>query len=94
MAKVRADWRPGIEQRSSLEGRQVRCLTADEGHVWMHRYDCLPPAVRRRLAESRLNLCAACVDIEAKRTSRRRELSIGTYFAVIEAIEQKLGQSR
>ena len=42
--RVRDDWRPGIEQRSSLEGRQVKCLTADEGHVWMRCYDRLPPA--------------------------------------------------
>ena len=92
MVKVRDDWRPGIEHRSSLEGRQVKCLTADEGHVWMHCHDRLPSAVRRRLAESRFNLCPACVVIDARSASQRREPSIATYFAVIEAIERKLNQ--
>ena len=90
MVKVRDDWRPGIEQRSSLEGRQVKCLTADEGHVWMHCHDRLPSVVRRRLAESRFNLCPACVVIDARSASQRGEPSIATYFAVIEAIERKL----
>jgi hypothetical protein len=82
-----------MEDGRTLEGRQVKCLTADEGHVWMHSYDGLPPAVRRRLAESPFNICAACMGIEAhKATPKRKERkpSIATYFAVIERIEQQL----
>jgi hypothetical protein len=40
---------------------QVRCWTADQGHVWIHAYDRLPPKVRRRLRDSPFNLCAACL---------------------------------
>ena len=85
---LRRGWSGSIEQRSDPKGRQVKCLTADEGHVWMPDFDTLPPAVRRRLAESPFNLCAACVDIEAHRVARRPNLN--TYVTVIEAIEEKL----
>ena len=88
-----ADWTPTMEQRSSLEGRQVKCLIADEGHVWMHYYDRLPSAVRRRLTESVFNICPACMDQEAQRAAHQRKEgkpSITTYFRVIEAIERKL----
>jgi hypothetical protein len=97
MKPLRSGWAPSVEQRSDPKGRQVKCLTADEGHLWMHCYDPLPPAVRHRLATSPYNLCPACVDIEANRSrrrrgGRRREPSIATYFAVIEAIEKELAQ--
>jgi hypothetical protein len=72
----------------SLEGRQVKCLTADEGHVWMPSYDRLPPAVRRRLAQSPFNICAACMAIEARRAASKPTVEV--YFAVIEAIERRL----
>jgi hypothetical protein len=33
---VRSGWSPTMEQVGrTLEGKQVKCLTADEGHVWM-----------------------------------------------------------
>jgi len=86
---LRHGWSGSVEQRSDPKGRQVKCLTSDEGHVWMPNYDRLPSAVRHRLAESPFNLCAACVDIEAHRVARRRP-SLNTYFAVIRAIEEKL----
>jgi hypothetical protein len=98
MLPLRPGWSPFVEQRSDPKGRQIKCLTADEGHVWIHSYDLLPPAVRHRLATSPFNLCAACIDIEAKRVSRRRrggrrsEPSVGVYFAVIAAIEEELAQ--
>jgi hypothetical protein len=81
----RAGWTSNMERGRTLEGLQVKCLTADEGHVWMHRFDSLPLAVRRRLAESRFNICP---------TARRRNSrpSIATYFAVIEQIEQQLDE--
>jgi hypothetical protein len=47
-----------------LDGRQVRCTTFDEGSVWIHRLDSLPPPVRRRLANSRFNICPTCVYID------------------------------
>jgi hypothetical protein len=90
----RRSWTPDMGKRSSVEeGRQVKCLTSDAGHVWMSSYDRLPPRVRQRLALSRHNICAACMEIEAhKLASRRRERqpSIAVYFAVIEAIEREL----
>jgi len=86
---LRRGWSGSIGQRSDPKGRQVKCLTSDEGHVWMPNYDRLPPAVRRRLAESPFNLCAACVDIEAHRAARSKP-SLNTYFAVIRALEGKL----
>jgi hypothetical protein len=80
-----------MEQRADLEGRQVKCLTADAGHVWMHCFDPLPPVVRRRLAESCFNICPACMDIEAHKTAQHP--TIETYFAVIDSIERKLAQA-
>src|SRR6476620_4526394 len=35
MVKRKADWTPTMEQRAGLEGRQVKCLIASEGHLWM-----------------------------------------------------------
>jgi hypothetical protein len=84
-------WSATMEQRANLEGRQVRCLTADEGHVWIHYYDLLPPIVRQRLAESAFNICAACMTIEARKVAARP--TVNTYLAVIAGIEQMLGDS-
>src|SRR3954468_7823137 len=92
----RKDWTPNMEDRADLEGRQVKCLIASEGHLWMRNYfDRFPPSVRRRLAESTSNICCACMDEEAHTAaSQRKETkpSVGTYFFVIEAIERKLDQ--
>lgn len=94
--KVRAEWTPTMEQRAYLEARQVKCLIASEGHLWMRAYfDRLPSAVRRRLAESAFNICPACLDEEAyKVASQGNETkpTVAMYFAVIEAIERKLDQ--
>ena len=96
MFKRKADWTPTMEQRADLEGRQVKCLIASEGHLWMRDYfDRFPSVVRRRLAESAFNICPACMDEEAHTAARQRKEtkpSVGTYFRVIEAIERKLGQ--
>ena len=96
MTKVRASWTPTMEQRADLEGRQVKCLIASEGHLWMQGYfDRFPSVVRRRLAESTFNICPACMDKEAHAAARQRKEtkpSVGTYFRVIEAIERKLKQ--
>ena len=87
---TRRGWTPTMEQRAELNGRQVKCLIASEGHLWMRGYfDRLPPAVRRRLAESRFNICPACMDEEARMAASKP--SVAVYFAVIESIEKKLG---
>jgi hypothetical protein len=70
-----------------LDGRQVRCMTFDEGSVWIHALDELPPPVRRRLANGRFNICPTCTSIE---TVRNGPPSLRLYFAVIEAIEDTL----
>jgi hypothetical protein len=89
-AGVRAGWAPTMEQRADLEARQVKCLIASAGHLWMkHYFDRLPPVVRGRLAESAFNICPACMDEEARRIARGSP-TIATYFAVIETIERKL----
>jgi hypothetical protein len=88
-ANFRAGWAPTMEQRAGAdEARQVKCLTADAGHMWMHYFDPLPPVVRRRLAESCFNICPACMDIEAHKTASHP--TVETYFTVIKEIEQKL----
>jgi hypothetical protein len=96
MVKRKAEWTPTMEQRADLEGRQVKCLIASEGHLWMRDYfDRFPSVVRRRLAESAFNICPACMDEEARKAaSQRKETkpSVGTYFDTIEAIERKLGR--
>jgi hypothetical protein len=40
---------------------QVYCLTADQGHTWIHVFDSLPVSARRRLRSSAFNICAACL---------------------------------
>ena len=96
MVKRKADWTPTMEQRADLERRQVKCLIASEGRLWMQGYfDRFPSIVRRRLAESAFNICPACMDKEAHGAARQRKEtkpSVGTYFRVIEAIERKLKQ--
>ena len=87
---TRRGWTPRMEQRADLNGRQIKCLIASEGHLWMRDYfDELPSVVRRRLAESRFNICPACMDLEARMAAPKP--SVAVYFAVIESIEKKLG---
>ena len=74
---------------AALDGRQVRCTTFDEGSVWIHALDELPSPVRRRLANSRFNICPTCVAMDARRNGAP---TIKLYFAVIEAIERVLDQ--
>ena len=90
-------WTPTLGERlTDAEARQVKCLTADAGHMWMHSYDALPSAVRHRLANSPFNICAACMNIEACRIMdieacrMVRKPTLAVYFAVIEAIEKEL----
>jgi hypothetical protein len=88
-----AGWSPNMEQRSGLDGRQVKCLIASEGYVWMRDFfDQLPPRVRSRLANSAHNICPACMDEKAHALAvqrKERKPSIATYFAMIEMIERQ-----
>jgi len=78
------------KRMTALDGRQVRCTTFDEGSVWIHGLDKLPLSVRRRLANSRFNICPTCVDIDTRRSGAP---TLKLYFAVIEAIERTLDQA-
>jgi hypothetical protein len=81
------------EQRKDPEGRQVHCLVADEGHLWIHYLDDLHPAVRQRLAESPFNICPACLVIfEVPKVAKRlkKAPTVGLFCAVIDQIEQEL----
>jgi hypothetical protein len=87
-----------MEQRAEREDRQVKCLIASGGHLWMRGFfDRLPAAVRRRLASSRHNICAACMTEDANEVAAARGLqrpTISIYNDVITAIEHKLDQQR
>ena len=74
------------------QGQQVKCLTASAGWKWMPNFDRLPSVVRRRLAASRHNICAACMAIEAHAKAQGRSATVADYFATIEAIERELDQ--
>ena len=89
MAKKNAKrgWGSAIRAHSE-QGRQIKCLIANEGWKWMHTYDRLPAVVRQRLSESRFNICAACMQIEARKRSGK--LSGKIYIETIEAIEKEM----
>jgi hypothetical protein len=65
-------------------------MTFDDGYVWVHSLDDLPPLVRRRLADARFNICPTCVDV-VTRANGTPNLSL--YFAVIDAIERTLDRA-
>jgi hypothetical protein len=46
-------------------------MTFDDGYVWVHSLDDLPPLVRRRLADARFNICPTCIAIETRKTERQ-----------------------
>jgi hypothetical protein len=97
MAKIRTGWMPNMEQRAKPEDRQVKCLIASGGHLWMEDFfDRLPAAVRHRLADGRYNICPACFTEEAERTAATQGLrrpTIAIYIATLKAIERKLDAS-
>jgi hypothetical protein len=85
-------WSPAMAQRVRGEdAKQVSCLTQDAGHVWMHYHDQLPAPIRRRLAVSHHNVCAACLTIEAERREPRP--SVATFIRVLIEIERQLDES-
>jgi hypothetical protein len=70
---------------------QVYCLTADDGRVWIHVFDTLPVAVRRRLRNSPFNLCAACLvtfvlpEVRSNHPKLSREKALFAAIGVMEA---------
>jgi hypothetical protein len=80
----------GKSAKPNDEIEQVYCLTADEGHVWIHVYDTLPASVRRRLRDSPFNVCAACLvayvlpEVKSKHPNWSREKLL---IAGIESME-------
>ena len=74
---------------------QVRCYTADRGHVWIESYDALPPVVRKRLRNSPFNLCAACLVMfvlpKVRRKYPTREKAL---FAAIEIMEAEVRKDK
>ena len=87
-----------MERRAESKDRQVKCLIATGGHLWMEDYfDRLPAAVRRRLAASHYNICAACMSEDAEDVAHRRGLKrpdVGIYCEVITAIERQLDRDK
>ena len=77
----------GSRRMAVLDGRQVKCCTYDAGARWIHAIDKLPLPVRRRLANSRFNICPTCVAMDTRRNGTP---TLKLYFAVIEAIERTL----
>lgn len=58
---------------------QSICLESWAGVDFIDDYDAFPEPVRKRLAASPFNICAACVGLRG-----------GDYFATIEAMEQEI----
>ena len=96
MARRRSsEWTPTMERRAAEDdAKQVKCLIASAGHLWMcDWFDGFPQEVRERLRISPHNICAACMDIEAHKLAQQRKErrpSIATYFKLIEQIERQL----
>jgi len=86
----RQRWSPSMERRAEgRDAKQVKCLIASAGHEWMVSYfDRLPAFVRHRLAQSRHNVCAACLTEEAER--REPKPSVATFIRVLGEIEHQL----
>jgi hypothetical protein len=81
-----------MESRASGDdARQVKCLIASSGHLWMRSdFDRLPAPVRQLLAESRHNICAACLRAEAAR--RQPNPDVATFICVLGEIEDQLDE--
>ena len=82
-----------MEQRADLDGRQVKCLIASEGHLWMRVTltgfrSRATPACRKRFQHLPGVHGRRCS--QAARQRKETKPSVATYFRVIEAIERKL----
>jgi hypothetical protein len=85
------DWTSDIKSRSE-KGKQIKCLTAHDGWMWMPTFDRLPAIVRKRLSESRFNICAECMAIEAEEIARKRRMkpSVAICLETIGRIEREM----
>jgi hypothetical protein len=93
MTKINPRWSPNMMRRSTHEAQQVYCTTGDQGSEWIAGLDDLPLPVRRRLCNSRFNICPTCVHMDACSEAAARGLrrpTIAVYIDVITAVEQKL----
>jgi hypothetical protein len=102
--KIDPRWRRS-RQGHLIKGReQVKCLNGWEGTTWMKsHFDKLPAPARRRLANSRHDICAACMMRDAYLATgksaadayyaTRKQPSVQEYFEVIEAIERAMDKS-
>lgn len=77
---------------------QIHCLTASAGHLWMRGYyDRLPSTVRQQLAQSRFNVCPACLvlfvepKVQALHPDWAREKRL---FASIQVMEEQARRRR
>jgi hypothetical protein len=97
MVKIDPRWSPTMMRGSSQNAQQVFCTTGDQGSEWVSGNDDLPPPVRRRLADSRFNICPTCIGVDAELEAERRGLrrpTVAVYYAVIEAVERRLDGER
>jgi hypothetical protein len=80
--------------RAKDEVRQVKCLIASAGHLWMRGYfDKLPAPVRARLRETEFNVCPACLTEEAQKMAYARGLprpTVAIFLAALSGIERAL----
>ena len=77
----------GSKKGSDESVLQVKCLTNDEGHVWISSYDKLPATVRKRLRDGPFNLCAACLKAFVLPKVRRQHPNYTREKALFAAIE-------
>jgi hypothetical protein len=96
MTRINPKWGPNMMRRSTQAAQQVYCTTGDQGSEWIHGLDKLPLPVRRRLCDSRHNICPTCVEMDARSEARAHGLrrpTITVFNDVIAAIERRLDGS-
>lgn len=88
--KIDPRWKRGRKKHLLDDREQVKCLNGWAGTTFMEsHFDRLPATVRRRLANSRHDMCTACVMGEAHRVTGKQP-TVREYFKVIEAIERAM----
>jgi hypothetical protein len=81
-------------KQQNAEVDQVFCMTADDGHVWIHIFDSMPRAVRQRLRTSPFNLCAACLKAFVLPEVLRKQPKLSHEKALLVGIEIMEAQVR
>lgn len=72
---------------------QGLCLVKEDGAgiAYIRYYDMMPPAIRERVRNSPINLCAACISQDAKQKAFARDEHyprISDYLCIISHMEQ------